>query len=440
MANRLLRQGLMSFALLAALLAGPMAGAGQAAAQTVPPASPQTAAPQAAPTPGLLKVYLDCYRCDEEYMRQNIAFVEYVRDRAVADVHVLVTTQQTGSGGLEWTLKVIGLSRFQGVDRTFTFTTPQAATSDDQRKEFGRVFKISVAAYTADTASARDLDVTFTPSTTSGVVKVDPWNAWVFRVNGNTFLNGEESTSFKNYRISMAANRVTANWKINFSASRSVSENRYEVSDGTINSRSESSDVSSLIVKSLGPKWSVGGRLGSSHSSFNNNDRSYTAAPGIEFDFFPYSEFNRRSLTLNYSVGVTRYRYRELTIFDKLEELVPTSSLNASLGLRQPWGSLNVYASHRVQLNDTQFYRSLLYGSTDVRLFKGFSFNLYAEYDNIHDQIGLPKQGATQEEILLRLQQLSTSYSYFISFGVSYSFGSIFNSVVNPRFNGLNIF
>jgi hypothetical protein len=144
---------------------------------------------------------------------------------------------------------------------------------------------------------------------------------------------------------------------------------------------------------------------------------------------------------VNYSVGATRYQYAELTIFNKLEEVVPTQSINLAVGFRQPWGSLNIQSSLRQQLNAFENHRSVIFGSTDVRLFKGFSFNIFAEYDNIHDQIGLPKQGATEQEILLRLQQLQTSYSYFISFGVSYSFGSIFNSVVNPRFNGLsNIF
>jgi hypothetical protein len=34
-------------------------------------------------------------------------------------------------------------------------------------------------------------------------------------------------------------------------------------------------------------------------------------------------------------------------------------------------------------------------------------------------------------------RQLATSYSYYISFGVSYSFGSIHNNIVNSRFNGI---
>jgi hypothetical protein len=33
-----------------------------------------------------------------------------------------------------------------------------------------------------------------------------------------------------------------------------------------------------------------------------------------------------------------------------------------------------------------------------------------------------------------RRQQLATRYSYFTSFGLTYTFGSIYNNVVNPRF------
>ena len=114
-----------------------------ALAQTPPPAAPSTQAPQAQAPAGLLKIFLDCNRCDEDYMRQNVAFVEYVRDRAVADVHVLVTTQETGGGGLSWVVKFIGLGRLQGQDRELTFSTTQTATDDDRRKEFARIFRFS---------------------------------------------------------------------------------------------------------------------------------------------------------------------------------------------------------------------------------------------------------------------------------------------------------
>src|SRR5437899_30244 len=72
-------------------------------AQPSSPASPIVQAPQP------LRVFLDCGRCDLEYVRQNVEFVDYVRDRAVADLQVLVTSQPTGGGGQSWNVRFIGL-------------------------------------------------------------------------------------------------------------------------------------------------------------------------------------------------------------------------------------------------------------------------------------------------------------------------------------------
>jgi hypothetical protein len=428
-----------------------------AVATPSPPAIPQStqgpvgqapagpAPPRAAPGPvaaPLLRVFLDCNECDTTYVRQNIEFVDYVRDRAVADVHVLVTTRSTGSGGLEWTMRTIGLGRYLNIDRTVTFSTTQSATSDDRRREFARVFKLGMVGYAADTSVGKDLDITWTPPATSSVVaRKDPWNFWVFRTDVNGNVNGEKSASSRTFRGSLRANRVTDRWKIDLSANGSVSENRFELSDNTtVRSTSDSWSADALVVKSVGPRWSVGGRASANHSSFSNTELSVGGSPGIEYNFFPYAESNRRSLTVRYSAGASTRRYRRITLFDRMKETVPTHALDVGLGLRQPWGSLGAYSSLSQHLGHRDRYRIVTYGSTDVRLFKGFSFNIFAEYDKINDQIGLPRSGASSQEILLRLQQLSTNYSYFFSMGFSYSFGSIFNSVVNPRFNGLGSF
>ena len=151
---------------------------------------------------------------------------------------------------------------------------------------------------------------------------------------------------------------------------------------------------------------------------------------------FPYSESSRRSLTFQYTVGATHYDYREVTIYDRLDETVPHHGLNISLGLKQPWGSVGTSADITQHLNHTERYRSSVFGSADVRLFKGFSFNVFANYSKIKDQIALPKSAVSTEEILLQIRQLHTGYSYFMGFNLNYSFGSIFNTIVNPRFGG----
>lgn len=54
----------------------------------------------------------------------------------------------------------------------------------------------------------------------------------------------------------------------------------------------------------------------------------------------------------------------------------------------------------------------------------------------IHDQLALQKGDLSQEDVLLQRKQLSTQYNYYVSIGLRYTFGSIFSSVVNPRFGG----
>ncbi len=65
---------------------------------------------------------------------------------------------------------------------------------------------------------------------------------------------------------------------------------------------------------------------------------------------------------------------------------------------------------------------------------KGLTIDLNGRLSLIHDQIALPKGGVDLEEVLLQRKQLETSYQYFASFGFTYSFGSIYNNIVNPRF------
>jgi hypothetical protein len=109
--------------------------------------------------------------------------------------------------------------------------------------------------------------------------------------------------------------------------------------------------------------------------------------------------------------------------------------MDVSYRVRHPWGSFNAFLGTSQHLKHPDRYRINLNVSTDVRLFKGFSFNVYGGYSRIKDQVSLIKGAATQEEILLRLRQLATDYSYNFGTGFSYTFGSIFNSVVNPRFS-----
>ena len=386
---------------------------------------------------GPLKVFLDCqYECDGEFIRRELTFVDHVRDSESADIHALVTTETTGGGGWNWKIEFIGRGRFAGHDETVTFVTSQTDSSDDRRRVLLRWLKLGLATHAAIAAGQAAIEVTHTVAQTAPAAPArDPWNAWVFSLTTNGNLSGEASSNSTSVRFNTTVSRVTADWKFSINGNVNRSSNTFDVSETeTVKSRTSSWNTSVLAVKSVGPKFSAAARLSVSGSTFSNYDYNARLLAGIEYDIFPYAESTRRSLTFSYLAGMASYNFQEITIFERLTQRQPEHSLGASLGLRQPWGSLGLQSTFGQHLNDLSRSRFNIYGDADVRLFKGFSFNIYGDYSRIRDQINLRKGGASEEEVLLRQRQLATGFEYFAGFGVTYRFGSIYNNIVNPRF------
>ena len=71
----------------------------------------------------------------------------------------------------------------------------------------------------------------------------------------------------------------------------------------------------------------------------------------------------------------------------------------------------------------------------DWNIAKGLALNFGGSVNLDRAQIHLPLNGATYEEIILRQKDLESDYSYYLNFGLSYTFGSMKNNFVNPRFD-----
>jgi hypothetical protein len=385
-----------------------------------------------------LRVFLDCGPCDFDFLRREIPFVDYVRDRTEADVHILVTTQQTGGGGVEYTFKFIGLGRFAGVDDELKFVASQTDTQDERRQGYTRLLKLGLVRYVTSTASVENLQLLYKAPAAARPAAApadDPWNFWVFRTRANMSVNGERSNSSRQLSGNVSANRTTEQWRTNLSANVFHRENRFTLSDGsTLTDTAHEYGVGGIAVRSVGPHWAaaVRGRLGA--STFLNQDLATRLSAGVEYNVFPYSESSRRVLTTQATVGVNHFRYHEETIYGKMQETVWNALVISSFDFRQPWGSSGVSFDAMTYFHDVGRHRLRVNGDIDIRLFKGFSVNFGGSASRIRDQLYLRAGEATDEEILLRRRQLATSYRYSMFVGVGYTFGSIFNNIVNPRF------
>jgi hypothetical protein len=385
-----------------------------------------------------VRVFLDCqYECDMEFTRTEIPWVDHVRDRADADVHLLVTTRSTAASGREFTLTFIGLKEFASLTDTVAVVSPESDSQDARRRTVTEAIKRGLLRYAARRPGSEKLTVTYTATAGSSAAPRgrDRWNLWVFRTRADVYLNGEESSRSTQLYGSVSANRISPDWKANISVDGNYGENRFTFQDGSkFNSYSHGYGVRQLLVKSIGSQWSVGERSSISASTFQNTKLAFRVAPAVEYNFFPYKESTRRQLRLQYAIGTTHYRYEDTTIFNRLTETRGDHSLLASLDMRQQWGSISISVDGTALLDDPGKHSVNLNPEFDLRLVRGLSLNLFGYVSRLRNQLYLAKGGATDEEVLLRRRQLATSYQYFVGAGLSYTFGSIYNNVVNPRF------
>lgn len=394
---------------------------------------------QTAPQEGAVRMFLDCsgFHCQTDFYQTEIAFVTHVRDRSDADVHVLVTPQQTGAGGTQYTIAFLGQGRFAGDTLTLRHTGEPNASEDAERRALAQVIKLGLVRYVAQSPQAARLQVTYSaPQAAAAQAQRDPWDHWTFELSGEGFFNGEQAYSSRNLHGSVSANRVTEQWKLRLSLNASESQNRFELDSVTeVTSTQTSRSLHGLLVRSLGAHVSAGVTATASRSSFYNQELVLRVAPAVEYDIYPYAESTRRQLTLRYSVGPSAYRYMEETIFGRMEETRLQQSLIASVVARQPWGSVNVSAEAANFLDDFSQNRMQIRGGVRLNLVRGLSMNVDGMYQRLRDQIYLAAGEADDEEILLRRRQLATGFTYFSFVGFSYTFGSRFSPVVNPRFN-----
>lgn len=126
--------------------------------------------------------------------------------------------------------------------------------------------------------------------------------------------------------------------------------------------------------------------------------------------------------------------YEDTTIFNKIRENRMRERLSIDYKLKKEWGSINLSLDASHYFHDFSKNRLSFNTRVSLNLVKGLNLHFSAGASLIHDQLSLPKGEATSEEILTRQQQLATDYNYRTRFGISYTFGSRYNNIVNPRF------
>lgn len=400
-----------------------------------------SAAQSVPPVP--LTVFLDCRAdgCDRDFFVTDIPYVTWTQDRLDAEVHLLVTELQTGSGGSEYTITVLGQRRFAARSDTVTTSVPPNSTDDAERREIARVIKLALVPYLIHSTTAPRLSIAYeplapaAPGTAGSTVVRDRWDNWVYRAAAFGSADGESQSSSYSLEGELSARRITDRWKIDNSAEFDYESNTFELDSGKVSFVLRNWQVETAVIRSINDHWSVGGAVEASMSEFDNQDLAGEVLVAVEYNFFPYREATSRQFIAAASVGARHFDYIEPTIYLRENETRATARAVLAAESRQAWGSFSASLEHSRYLHDASLYSIELDANVDIRLTRGLSLEFGVNAEKVNDQLYLPRGDASDDEVLTRQRSLATDYRVGAYAGIAFTFGSILNTIVNPRFD-----
>jgi hypothetical protein len=387
---------------------------------------------------GAVKVFIDCEFCDMNYIRQEITYINYVREVREADVYILVTTQQAGSGGNQYTLMFQGQGKYLGMDDTLTYTSNPDETSTIRREKRTKMMEMGLMRYVAKTPLYNEIEIAHN-SDIEGEEVIDRWNNWVFEIAIEPVFQGEESNKELNLRNSLNITKITEKFKLEIEMDNFYNQETFVEYANTDSAESDtyirsSRSMDNLFVKSLGDHWSAGIRFDLGSSTRENYNFTTEFLPSAEYNIFPYSESTHRQLRILYGIGFQYNNYIDTTVYNQDAEMLGKQSLGVAFQVQKKWGYINLALEGSNYLHDFSKNRVELYTEIRIRIFKGLSMQIEGGIAHINDQLNLKKGDVSEEERLLKLTELATKYQFGGGIELTYTFGSIYNNIVNPRF------
>jgi hypothetical protein len=389
------------------------------------------------------KLNINCQRalCYETYLLMELSYFTFTRDQAQADIQILITDLGNAGGGRNYTLNFIGQRDYVGQNKTIEFTTDQKDTESTGRAKMLKNVSQGLLYYLKDTDITNDMVISFPKGQIEKdkkETKKDKWNNWIFGVGVSSRLDGESNKKEVRFDGNFRGGRTTEKSKYSFYTYANQKTNSV-----TLNSVEETAKVNSygfnmLYVSNFSKNWSVGGLMKGYHSIYSNIDFSGSLAPAIEFSIFPIENFNKEQFRWIYQAGYRRLDYLERTIFKQTLETKPYHQLTSILGYTKPWGNFSAELNGYQYLDDPEKFSLSMELELSWRIFQGVNLRFYGVGSQIKNQISLAQASYSNEEILLGGQQLPTTFNYYTSFGLNFTFGSVNNSIVNPRFSGVN--
>lgn len=384
-----------------------------------------------------IKVHLDCRTiCDTDYLKENMAFVSFVRDISDADVNILITSLPTSSGGKKYTMEFKGLGKMENIDDTVVFTTEQNDSNDAARNKMLLYLKLGLVRYIVKNGDISGFNISYNPlpvEKSKDISNDDPWKKWIFKAGTNFSIMADKTYSNINVGNNFSASKTLEKNKFTFNFYYTYSRNKYRLSGANIINISRSYDFSPSYVYGFDEHWSSMVKCEIESSDYYNRKRSVFTDLAVEYSLLPYSVATTKSIKFQYFLEYRMEDYFKRTIYFKNSEDYWVMKLRSIADINRKWGSLSSSLSYEKNINYSNSDTISFHIFSSFRISKSVSLNLSSMFSLLskNAQRYLVSEDLSDEEILIRKSALETTYNWYSSIGITYTFGSIYESVVN---------
>ena len=188
---------------------------------------------------GVPTVFVDCQsrECFVNYLRQEVRYINYVRDRQVADAYVLVTDQSASAGSREVQMVFMFSPKLGIANDTLIYYREANISELDRQDIFVQNFNHGILPYLLKTDLADNINYnveTDSSQDLSLTPLADPWNYWSFDVGLNLNISGESSFKEQGYFSRFTASRVQAETKTFLRTWYNYEKSQFTLSDGEV--------------------------------------------------------------------------------------------------------------------------------------------------------------------------------------------------------------
>ena len=214
-----------------------------------------------------IKAYLEC-RCDENYIKQETSFLEYVRDQDLADVEIFIRDERNPTGSRSFEIKIDGNNEYEGISNTTDAVGYANDTSSSLREKLLNKLKLALVPFLekANYNLTIDVDSNFKDLT----VYDDKWKNWVFELSGSYNNDKEESRQTNRYEVQFEIDKLTEDWRIGAEITRRETNRKFVSNDNEYLSNRKTTSFNGRVIRSISDHFSAGAFFGIFQNTYEN--------------------------------------------------------------------------------------------------------------------------------------------------------------------------